>query len=337
MRKFLWVLLIAGIIIAIPSAYVGYKLLHTFNGANTDVKIRVRSSWTKDMLAAELGKSLKIDKDAESDFIAWSQRLGYEKVKACFLTIPSHASLYEIINLLKANRKQTRDIVIKGGWDAKTLAQAVADNIEVDADSFLNMLQMHDAGGATPPFDDTTWPAFFIPNTYNFYVSDNLGVFMKKMAAEKEKFWNAQRREKAAQQGLDEYQVAIIASIVSKESNKTDEYENIAGVYINRFRKNMLLQADPTVVYARKKGGRVLGADLKIPSPYNTYIHKGLPPGPICIPGVAAYDAVLNYTHHDYLYFCAKADFSGYHNFASTWEAHLVNARAFHKALDARK
>jgi UPF0755 protein len=156
------------------------------------------------------------------------------------------------------------------------------------------------------------------------------------MEKEYQKFWNSKRVQRSIVQRLTCKEVITIASIVTKESNKTDEYENIAGVYLNRLRKNMLLQADPTVVFARGKAGRVWAADLAIQNPYNTYIHPGLPPGPICIPNVASIEAVLNYKQHDYLYFCAKPDFSGYHAFARNLQEHNNNAAAFHQALNAR-
>jgi UPF0755 protein len=131
-------------------------------------------------------------------------------------------------------------------------------------------------------------------------------------------------------------EVIALASIVTKESNKAEEYEKIAGVYLNRLRKGMLLQADPTVVFARGKSGRVWAADLNIQSPYNTYIHAGLPPGPICIPNLQSIEAVLNYKQHNYLYFCARADFSGYHDFATNLAEHNRNAAAFHRAMNER-
>jgi len=336
MKKILWVGLVVLVVFSIAAGYFGFVLFSNLNHANKEVKLRVRQGWSMEKMAQELGKVIFLSKEEQQDIVVWANRLGYEKVKACFIQIPAKSSLYDIVKNLKENRKQTRNLVIKGSWDARTLAEAVAANMEVTADTLFGMLTKSN-GTDSLGFNDKNWPAFFIPNTYNFYVSDNLEVFLKRMQSEKEKFWSESRKQKALEQGLDREQVAIIASIVNKESNKTDEYENIAGVYINRLRKNMLLQADPTVVFARKHNGRVLGTDLKIESPYNTYLHKGLPPGPICIPNVAAYDAVLNYGQHTYLYFCAKADFSGYHNFAETWEAHLANARAFHRALNARK
>jgi UPF0755 protein len=185
-------------------------------------------------------------------------------------------------------------------------------------------------------FNDTTWPALFIPNTYNLYASTEAPELLKRMNKEYDKFWDSKRIQRSVIQRLTCKEVITLASIVTKESNKTDEYEKIAGVYLNRLRKGMLLQADPTVVFARGKAGRVWAADLAIQSPYNTYIHPGLPPGPICIPNLQSIEAVLNYKQHDYLYFCAKADFSGYHDFATNLADHNRNAAAFHRAMNER-
>lgn len=156
------------------------------------------------------------------------------------------------------------------------------------------------------------------------------------MLKEHNKFWNIKRIQRSVVQRLTRKEVITLASIVTKESNKSDEYEKIAGVYINRLRKGMLLQADPTVVFARGKTGRVWAADLSIQSSYNTYLHPGLPPGPICIPNLQSIEAVLDYKQHDFLYFCAKADFSGYHDFATSLAAHNHNAAAFHRAMNDR-
>jgi UPF0755 protein len=157
------------------------------------------------------------------------------------------------------------------------------------------------------------------------------------MLHESTSFWNKERIEKLNIQKLSVIEAITIASIVEKESSKIEDFENIAGVYINRYRKNMKLQADPTIVFIKGKAERVLQIDTKIESPYNTYLHKGLPPGPICIPSIQAIEAVLNYTHHDYLYFCAKSDFSGYHIFESDYSRHLQNAKKFHRALNQLK
>jgi UPF0755 protein len=180
--------------------------------------------------------------------------------------------------------------------------------------------------------------AMFIPNTYDVYWNLPVGKFMERMQKESKRFWTFERREKADAAKLSPNEVITLASIVDEETANTAEMPKIAGMYINRLRIDMPLQADPTVKYATKKfeARRIYNAMLKTDSPYNTYKYKGLPPGPIRVPSVAAIDAVLNYVHHDYLYMCAKEDFSGTHNFARTYEEHQRNAERYAKALNER-
>ncbi|MFN5024150.1 MAG: endolytic transglycosylase MltG [Bacteroidota bacterium] len=177
--------------------------------------------------------------------------------------------------------------------------------------------------------------AVFIPNTYNFYWNTSAEELLSRMKKEYIAFWDSTRIQKAVQLGLQKGEVFTLASIVQKETAKRSEMPIIAGVYYNRLAKGMLLQADPTVLYAvnDKRIKRVGGAMLSMNSPYNTYKFKGLPPGPICIPDSRTVDAVLNLEHHDYIYFCAREDFSGYHNFASSFQQHQKNAFRFQRAL----
>jgi len=179
---------------------------------------------------------------------------------------------------------------------------------------------------------------FFVQNTYEFWWNTTAEGFFKRMYKEYDKFWNRERTGKARDIGLTKNEVITLASILINETNKEDEYRKMAGVYINRLNQGIRLQADPTVKYAlgdydRK---RVLKKDTYVESPYNTYLNYGLPPGPIALPSVNAIDAVLDYDRHDYLYFCAKEDFSGYHNFARTLDQHNKNARSYQKALNRR-
>lgn len=177
--------------------------------------------------------------------------------------------------------------------------------------------------------------AMFIPNTYDFYWNTSVSDFLEKMYKENKKFWDFDRTKKAESDGLNKEEVMTLASIVDEETSNEGEMPKIAGMYINRLRKNMPLQADPTVKFALGKfeANRIYHKWLSYDSPYNTYKYKGLPPGPIRIPSVAAIEAVLNYVHHNYLYMCAKEDFSGTHNFAETYEEHSVNAAKYAKAL----
>jgi UPF0755 protein len=181
--------------------------------------------------------------------------------------------------------------------------------------------------------------AIFIPNTYELWWNTSATQFVERMRVEHERFWTDERRQKAKARGLTPIQVSILASIIEEETNKNTEKPLMASVYINRLRIGMPLQADPTVKYAMEDFGlrRILNVHTRYDSPFNTYEYRGLPPGPICSPSVITLDAVLNSPTTEYLFFCAKADFSGYHAFARTLAEHNRNAREYHAALNARR
>jgi UPF0755 protein len=181
--------------------------------------------------------------------------------------------------------------------------------------------------------------AVFIPDSYEFYFDITAEDFFGKMYGYYQKFWNEERKETAETIGLSPIQVVTLASIVEEENHHAEEKSIIAGLYINRLRKDMKLEADPTVKFAVGDFTlkRILLKHIAVDSPYNTYQYKGLPPGPIRIPEKSTVDSVLNYKHHNYLYMCAKEDFSGYHNFAVTSAEHARNAARYHSALDKRK
>lgn len=183
-----------------------------------------------------------------------------------------------------------------------------------------------------------TLPALFIPNTYEVYWNTGAKEFIARMQKEHKRFWNNQRTAQAKAIGLTPAEVSTLASIVEEETANQAEKSVIAGLYINRLRLGMPLQADPTVKFGLQEFGlrRILNKHLEYDSPYNTYKHAGLPPGPIRIPSIQGLESVLHYTHHDYLYMCAKEDFSGTHNFARTLSQHLANARRYQQALNRR-
>lgn len=186
--------------------------------------------------------------------------------------------------------------------------------------------------------DIYTVPTLFIPNTYEVYWDISPAKLLERMKRERDAFWTAERKSKAKQAGLTPEEVYTLASIVEQESANEQERPMIAGMYLNRLRQGMKLQADPTVKFALNdfKLRRIMHAHLTVKSPYNTYQNEGLPPGPICIPSLNAIESVLNYSHHNYMYMCAKEDFSGTHNFAVTYDEHLANAKKYAEALNKR-
>lgn len=217
------------------------------------------------------------------------------------------------------------------------LAEELSERMMFSQENLLNAL--NDSAtcqhyGYTPE----TILCMFIPNTYDVYWDTTLESFLDRMKKECGKFWTQIRRGKAKAIGMTEEEIVTLASIVDEETANNAEKPMVAGMYINRLREGMLLQADPTVKFALKRFElkRIYHDMLTIDSPYNTYKYKGLPPGPIRIPSISGIDAVLDYTHHDYLYMCAKEDFSGTHNFAKTYEDHKLNAQKYAKALNER-
>lgn len=217
------------------------------------------------------------------------------------------------------------------------LAEEVGKRLMLDEDELLDALE-DEAVCEKYGLDTLTIQCLFIPNTYDVYWNVSVENFLERMKKESDSFWTAERLAKAKEAGMTENEVITLASIVDEETANDGEKPMIAGMYINRLKTNMPLQADPTVKYAWQDFSlrRIYNKLLSIDSPYNTYRNTGLPPGPIRIPSVAGIDAVLNHVHHDYIYMCAKEDFSGTHNFAVTYAEHLQNAAKYSKALNER-
>jgi UPF0755 protein len=215
------------------------------------------------------------------------------------------------------------------------LASRVGGKLEADSIALLNMLN-DDAYLSRYGMNVNTILSLFVPQTYEFYWTTSAEAFMERMAREYKKFWNEERKGKARAIGLSQTEVVTLASIVEEEQSRfDDEKPLIAGVYMNRLKAHMPLQSDPTVRYALGdfSVNRVLSEDLRTPSPYNTYLHAGLPPGPICFPEPSSVDAVLNYKKHNYIYMCAEFG-TGRHHFAETFEQHKLNAQRYRDALD---
>lgn len=240
----------------------------------------------------------------------------------------------QLLNMLRAGNQEPVDVIFNTLRFKRELASVVGKQIEADSMKMVQLLNDEiflDKLG----FNKQTVPAIFIPNTYELYWNTSAEQFIQKMHKEYQDFWEGKRQKQCALIGLTPVEVSTLASIVEEESQKKDERSIIAGVYINRLKKGMALQADPTVRFAWGDFTikRIYEKYIQIDSPYNTYKNVGLPPGPICIPSISSIEAVLYYQKHEYIYFCAKEDFSGYHNFARTIAQHNENAKKYRKAL----
>ena len=242
------------------------------------------------------------------------------------------------IRYLRSGDQLPVDVTFNNIRLKKDLAEKITTNLEITQADFLQALN-DPARAQKYGFDLENFMAMFIPNTYEVYWNIGLDGLFDRMHKEYNKFWSGEKKQKAIEIGLSPVEVSVLASIVYAESSKNDEIPKIAGLYMNRLKRNIALQADPTLIFAAQDFTikRVLNKHKEIESPYNTYKYTGLPPGPINLPPIAALDGVLNHENHNYIYMCAKEDFSGYHNFATNLNEHLNNARRYQRALNKAK
>jgi UPF0755 protein len=260
-------------------------------------------------------------------------------VKPGRYVIKKNSGNYETIGKLRSGDQDPLNLTFNNVRLRKDLVHKIGTKFEFDSTAFEKVL-FDSTLAKSYGFTDETFMCMFIPNTYDIFWNIEPKKIFDRMKYEYDKFWTAERKAKANEIGLTPIQVSILASIVEEEqARKDDEKPKVAGLYINRLHANMQLQADPTIKFALQDFGikRVLNEHLKVQSPYNTYIHTGLTPGPIRLANVASIDAVLNYDKHDYLYMCASPDLNGYHIFAKTYADHLNNAKLYQQALNKMK
>lgn len=275
----------------------------------------------------------------ESTFALMSDVMKYTKnIKAGRYEITDGMTARALISRLRSGQQAPINITFNNIRLISQLAGVASRNIEADSIELLNAMTDETAIRKIG-FNANTIPAMFIPDTYQFMWNTSGEQWVKRMYSEYEKFWNEERRHKADSIGLTPIEVSIVASIIEEETNRSEELPIVAGIYLNRLRKGMLLQACPTLKFALGDFTlrRILSKDKEIESPYNTYKYQGLPPGPIRIPSKACIDAVLNATNHEYLFMCAKPDGSGSHYFARTNAEHSRNATLYQNYLNKRK
>ena len=337
-KRIVILLLFSGLVIGGITGYVYYNRIYSSNVIESD-----KEMWVYLPSGADYAEVLQILSDSafvknmqSFDWVA--QKKNYpNKISSGRYLLKAEMNNNDLVDLLRSGKQMPLQVTFNYIRSLNELAGKMAEILEPDSQEFA----MHLTDGQTMQkygFREETFVSMFIPNTYEFYWDASTEDFLQRMASEYKTFWTETRKAKARKLGLSQSEVSTLASIVESETNKNDEKPIVAGVYLNRLRKNMLLQADPTLIFATKdwNAKRVLNKHKKVESPYNTYKYKGLPPGPIRIPAISSIDAVLNYNKHNFLYFCAKEDFSGYHNFAATYNEHLRNARKFQRALNNR-
>ncbi len=272
-------------------------------------------------------------------FKIYAKRLNLDStIKAGRYRFDGGESIIRVVRMLKLGEQLSTNVTFNNVRTLPEFAGRISSQLDIDSLELLSYLKRADVAqeyGFTP----TTIFAMFIPNTYQFSWSTTPRIFVRRMYSEYNKFWNSDREAKAKAQNLSRLEVMTLASIVYEETKQGSEMARVAGVYTNRLRIGMPLQADPTVKYALQDFTikRVLNKHLTYDSPYNTYKYKGLPPSPIAMPSIEAIDAVLSAEKHSYLYFCARPTFDGYHNFAKTLSEHNANARAYINELNRLK
>jgi len=327
------------IIVLLGGAFIGIKAYQAFLGPSVNANKTYFFVHSGDTYA-EVLQRLRDEKIVENpevfDYVAKTMKYPQRVNPGRYKLSPGMSNRAFIGNLRggfqEAVKLRFSNIRLK-----ENLAAVLGQNFEADSTKFSALLN-DSALAEQYGFNLDNFLAMFIPNTYEIYWNTPAEKVIDRLHTEYKSFWTAKRLEQAKAQNLTPIEVSTLASIVRGEALHTDEMPLIAELYLNRLKKGMLLQADPTVIFANNDFTirRVLNKHLTIDNPYNTYRYKGLPPGPINMPPIAAIDAVLNPASHDFIYMCAKEDFSGYHAFAKTVEEHLINARKFQKALDER-
>jgi len=263
---------------------------------------------------------------------------GYgDKIRTGRYAIEPGEGAITVYRRLKNGQQSSLNLTIPESRTMDRLAAVLSKRLMLDSATIASAL-LSEETCEKYGYDTCTIAALFVPNTYDIYWNTSLDGLLERMKKEHDRFWNVERTTKASFHGLTPNEVATLASIIDEETANNGEKPMIAGMYLNRLKKQMPLQADPTVKFALRQFGlkRIYNEHLKTKSPYNTYQNTGLPPGPIKVASIQGIDAVLNAVKHDYLYMCAKEDFSGTHNFAKTYQEHLQNAAKYTKALNER-
>jgi UPF0755 protein len=340
LKKIVLAIALIGLVVMAIFAYYVYSNVLIENTAfnNEEAHVYISSEDTFTEVKEELAPLL-IDMEA---FETVAFKKGYpSNIKSGHFVIKKGMNNNDIVNAIRSGNTPIR-IKFNNQERLENLAGHMSRQIEADSLQLLNAFKdsefLEKSG-----FNTNTALGMYIPNTYEVYWNSSAEAFRDKMLVEYNRFWTATRNDKAKAIGLSRDQVLALAAVVQKETAKVEERARVAGVYMNRINKGMRLQADPTVIYAKKLAEndfdqvikRVLYKDLELDSKYTTYIYAGVPPGPIAMPDVTSIDAVLSYEDHGYFYFVADVTNFGYHKFAKTLSQHNNNKAAYVRWVNA--
>ena len=317
-------------------AFLTYCLFAPISKGNNTVFLYIDNDDNIDSISIELSENCK--NIGVSSLLILARHSGYnDNIHTGRYAITTTTGSLQLLRHLRNGQQSPVKLTIPSVRTTERLAEELSEKLMISKHDIMEYLTNNDSC-ALYGADTANVIALFIPNTYEVYWNISTARLLAKMKQEQQAFWKGNRKSKADALGMTPLEIMTLASIVDEETANNAEKPMVAGMYYNRLRQDMPLQADPTIKFALKQFDirRIYNTMLRIKSPYNTYINTGLPPGPIRIPSVAGIDAVLNLIHHDYLYMCAKEDFSGTHNFARTYPEHLANAARYSKALNAR-
>ena len=339
-RTFIIIFFLILIVIGGVLGYVGYQAVYTPNvWVENDQRmyIYIQDDDNFDDVKKQLYSKGLIIHRKNFEWLAKYKKYP-ENIKSGRYTILNGMSNNELIGLLRSGNQDPVKLKFNNIRLKEDLAERVAQQINIDKQELLAKLNDSNYTKSVG-FTTETIKCMFLPNTYFINWNTNAEQFLSRMQYEYNQFWTEEKKAKAAAKNLTPVEVSILASIIDKETHQSDEKARIAGVYLNRLKSGWRLQADPTLVYAIGDFNikRVLNVYKEIDSPYNTYMYLGLPPGPICIPSLSSINAVLNAEDNNYFFFCARPDYSGYHNFAKFSKQHIKNANAYREFLNKEK
>jgi UPF0755 protein len=343
MLKRIVIILVA--VLLVVGAFLGYRAYQVLFGTAVNIQtdsidFYIHSGWTSEDVLNALEEQVLLSNPEIARAVMDRKNYSGDLVVSGKYTLVKGMSLNDLIDHLRAgNGEEEVSVTFNSVRSLDELSSKVANFIEADTTEIFKLIS-DPATSRKYGFNQATFISMFLPDSYRMEWDTNADEFLDRMAREYKKFWSEERKEKAKAIGLSQSEVTTLASIVQAEQQvHADERKVIAGLYLNRMRRGMRLQSDPTVVFAVGDFSinRVLTKHLSTESPYNTYLYRGLPPGPINIPYKQSIDAVLNAEKNPYIYMCARADFSGYHAFATNLAEHNRNAREFQRALNKRK